>query len=298
MFLSQRATLFLSCMMVYPTPGTAFSSMPQFSRRRVSKPILAANVGTSASARSEGLALALDDGTRKSHSMAENTAFVAGFFRGMSSKNSFAKLTASLYFIYEAMEAAFEDKESYKAVKQMDFASLRRKEALEADLEYYYGSSWRSTLRPSPATERYVDRINELRDSGSYLLVAHQYTRYLGDLFGGQMMAGMATRSLGLEEGKGISFYDFPDIKDTKEFIETWYTEANQLDFSDQERAALVDEANRVFSLNIGVFDELEGSAAGAVWKFTMAAFMERLMEANPVLRAALKRQAIIGVSH
>ena len=34
------------------------------------------------SARSSGLALALDDGTRKSHSMAENTAFVTGFFKG------------------------------------------------------------------------------------------------------------------------------------------------------------------------------------------------------------------------
>ena len=35
------------------------------------------------SARSTGLALALDDGTRKSHSVAENTAFVTGFFRGI-----------------------------------------------------------------------------------------------------------------------------------------------------------------------------------------------------------------------
>ena len=33
------------------------------------------------SARSTGLALQLDDGTRKSHSVAENTAFVTGFFK-------------------------------------------------------------------------------------------------------------------------------------------------------------------------------------------------------------------------
>jgi hypothetical protein len=46
-----------------------------------------------------------------------------------------------------------------------------------------------------------------------------------------------------------------------------------------------VDEANLVFTLNIGVFDELEGSAAGTVWKFAASTFMERLMEANPVIR-------------
>ena len=40
------------------------------------------------SARSTGLALALDDGTRKSHSMAENTQFVTGFFRGIATRDS------------------------------------------------------------------------------------------------------------------------------------------------------------------------------------------------------------------
>ena len=59
------------------------------------------------SARAGGLALALDDGTRKSHSMAENTAFVTGFFRGIATTKSFAQLVTSLYFVYVAMEEAF-----------------------------------------------------------------------------------------------------------------------------------------------------------------------------------------------
>jgi len=42
--------------------------------------------------RKEGLALMLDDGTRKSHSMAENTAFVSGFFKGIATKESFSNL--------------------------------------------------------------------------------------------------------------------------------------------------------------------------------------------------------------
>ena len=174
------------------------------------------------SARASGLALALDDGTRKSHSVAENTAFVAGFFRGMSSKDSFAKLTASLYFIYAAMEGAFVDEGAHPAVREMDYASLRRKVALEEDLSYYYGENWRDAVAPSPATKKYVARIEQLRSEGSYLLVAHQYTRYLGDLFGGQMMAGMATKSLALEPGRGISFYSFQNIANVKDFIENW----------------------------------------------------------------------------
>ncbi|CAE7657020.1 pbsA1, partial [Symbiodinium pilosum] len=57
--------------------------------------------------RKYGLALMLDEGTRKSHSMAENTQFVTGFFKGLGNRGSFAQLVTSLYFIYAAMEEAF-----------------------------------------------------------------------------------------------------------------------------------------------------------------------------------------------
>merc|ERR1719420_1925063 len=53
----------------------------------------AANVdATVADPRKTGMALMLDDGTRKSHSMAENSAFVSGFFRGLCEKKNFAQL--------------------------------------------------------------------------------------------------------------------------------------------------------------------------------------------------------------
>eukprot|EP00976_Prorocentrum_cordatum_P106355 1194431-Prorocentrum_minimum.AAC.7 len=61
------------------------------------------------SARKSGLALMLDDGTRKSHSVAENTAFVTGFFKGIAERDSFSRLVAGLYFVYEAMESAFDN---------------------------------------------------------------------------------------------------------------------------------------------------------------------------------------------
>lgn len=34
----------------------------------------------------------------------------------------------------------------------------------------------------------------------------HMYTRYLGHLFGGQMIGGMARRSLSFDEGRGTAF--------------------------------------------------------------------------------------------
>jgi len=223
-----------------------------------------------------GLALMLDDGTRKSHSMAENTAFVSGFFKGLSTKSAFSDLVTSLYFVYVAMEESF-DTATDPSVKQLDYPELRRVASLERDMEYFYGTSWRNKVQPSAATQKYVARIRDIASSQPTLLIAHQYTRYLGDLFGGQMMGGMASKSLGLESGSGTSFYQFDDIEDNTEFITQWYRKLNELDLSDEQKNAIVDEANLVFDLNIGILEELDGSPLQAVFMLAINSLKEKL---------------------
>mmetsp|Transcript_6725 Transcript_6725/g.16412 ORF Transcript_6725/g.16412 Transcript_6725/m.16412 type:complete len:314 (-) Transcript_6725:247-1188(-) len=239
--------------------------------------------------RLSGLALALDDGTRKSHSMAENTAFVQGFFKGISSADSYKNLLTSLYYVYYAMEVEVMDAvskvDSTEAqwILALDAAPLRRLQGLEKDMEYFYGQNWKQEMAPpSKGTQVYTGRIGELiatidendddteRKSLLYLFVAHQYTRYLGDLFGGQMMGNMASRSMDLpEDGSGVAFYTFDNVPSTKDFITEWYTTLNDLGISTNQQQKIVDEANLVFSLNIGIFEELEGSPWSALW--TMA---------------------------
>jgi len=229
-----------------------------------------------ASARGGGLALALDDGTRKSHSVAENTAFVTGFFRGIATKQSFGQLVTTLYFVYEAMENSF-DESTDPCVQALDYQVLRRLPALEEDMAYYHGPQWRESVAPSTATRKYAARIREVATNAPHLLVAHMYTRYLGDLFGGQMMGGMARRSLGLEAAKGTAFYEFDDVPETKPFIEEWYTKLNMLELTDAQKQAIVDEGNLVFALNIEVFEELEGNPVQALWTLATASLRSAL---------------------
>jgi len=160
-------------------------------------------------------------------------------------------------------------------VKALDYPELRRMPALDLDMEFFYGPSWRETVRPTAATRLYVARIREIARSQPLLLVGHQYTRYLGDLFGGQMMGGMARRSLALPDGLGTSFYTFDQIPEAKVFIEGWYSKLNDLPLSPSEKQMIVDEANRVFSLNIALFDELDGSPLRALWALAVRALAE-----------------------
>lgn len=225
--------------------------------------------------RLSGLALMLDDGTRRSHSMAENTQFVSGFFKGLADRDSYRSLITSLYFVYEAMEEAM-DKSSEDGVRTLDYPALRRLDSLKKDMDFFYGEKWQDDVVPSPAAKAYVARIVDIAQTKPYLMIAHQYTRYLGDLFGGQMMGGMAIRSLSLENGDGTAFYTFDDIPSTKDFITEWYTRLNELDLTQQQKEEIVDEANLVFALNIDVLQELTGSPLKAMLTLAVNSLKEK----------------------
>lgn len=79
-------------------------------------------------------------------------------------------------------------------------------------------------------------------------------------------MGSMATRSLDLKGGNGVAFYHFDAISNTKDYITEWYSRLYNLDLTEKQKQEIVDEANVVFALNIGIFEELEGSSLQA-WR-------------------------------
>ena len=93
------------------------------------------------------LALDLKEGTKVSHSAAENTKFVSSFLKGVVSKDNYKQLIANFYFVYKAME-----EEIYKLSDEyttpLHDKLLDRTDKLEQDLRYYYGVMWRDKIEP------------------------------------------------------------------------------------------------------------------------------------------------------
>jgi heme oxygenase len=214
---------------------------------------------------SSNLAQKLREGTKKSHTMAENTGFVACFLKGTVEKNSYRKLVSNLYFVYSAMEEEMARHQDHPIVSQIYFPELNRKEALERDLVYYYGPNWRNEIAPSTAAQAYVDRIREISNTAPELLVAHSYTRYLGDLSGGQILKGIAERGMNLTDGSGTNFYEFKTISDEKAFKQSYRQALDTLPVDDATADRIVDEANAAFGMNMTMFKELEGSLIKAI---------------------------------
>jgi heme oxygenase len=210
------------------------------------------------------LATKLREGTKKAHTMAENVGFVKCFLKGVVEKTSYRKLVANLYFVYSAIEEEMERLQNHPIVSKFYFPQLNRKESLEQDLYFYYGPNWREEVAPSAAAQAYVQRIHEIAASEPELLAAHSYTRYLGDLSGGQILKGIAQRAMNLE-GDGTAFYEFADISDEKAFKNTYRQAMNELPVDEATADRIVDEANAAFGMNMKLFNELEGNLIKAI---------------------------------
>ncbi len=205
-------------------------------------------------------ALQLKTETKKSHTAAENTKFVGSFLRGVVSKESYKQLVANFYFIYRAMEEEVDKLKGDPIVSKIAYDELNRVNNLERDLRYFYGPNWRAIITPSDACQQYVNRIREVADEDPELLVGHHYTRYLGDLSGGQILRGIAEKALNLSEGEGLYFYDFEKIEDKKEFKTKYRASLNELPINQSQANAIINEANYAFRLNMYMFDELQGN--------------------------------------
>ncbi|KAL2101965.1 hypothetical protein ACEWY4_003726 [Coilia grayii] len=199
-------------------------------------------------------------GTKEVHDKAENNVFVRDFLRGRIRKELFKLGAVALYFTYAAMEEEIEKNKDHPHLAPIYFPTeLHRHEALARDLEYFYGPDWKSVVSCSPATQHYVERIHEVGQSDPVLLVAHAYTRYMGDLSGGQVLKKVAQRALKLPAtGEGLEFYHFEGIHSPKAFKQLYRSRMNELDLDAAAKEKLVQEAVHAFHFNIEVFEELE----------------------------------------
>lgn len=206
------------------------------------------------------LATQLREGTSKSHSMAENVSFVKSFLGGVIDKDSYKKMVANLYFVYVAIEDAMELNSTHQCIQPIFYTELNRRESLEKDLEFYYGKDWKNKVSPSPATQAYVDRIHNVSLNKPELLVAHAYTRYLGDLSGGQILKKIAQRAMNLKGNQGLAFYDFEQIEDEQNFKQNYKKALDNLPIPEEDTSKIIAEANVSFNLNMKMFQELETS--------------------------------------
>jgi heme oxygenase len=202
--------------------------------------------------------------TMGDHGRAQSSGFMADLMDGRLSQVSYAELVAQLFFVYSALEAAAETMREDVVAGAFVSDDLRRGPALAADLQCLIGEGWEQQIAPSPATAGYCDRIDEVCSSWPGGFVAHHYTRYLGDLSGGQVIGAVVRRAYQLPRDAGAAFYEFPEIADRNAFKDRYRARLDDAPWDAAEQERIVDEIMVAYAHNVALLAALDGLEGGS----------------------------------
>ncbi|MFI9403020.1 heme oxygenase (biliverdin-producing) [Nocardia sp. NPDC052316] len=196
--------------------------------------------------------------TEQQHAEAENSRFMSDMLGGALGVDSYHRYTGQLWFIYRALESRWDTLREDPIAGPFIRPELARTAELERDLAHLIGPDWRAGLEPLPATAAYAARIDECARDWPAGYIAHHYTRYLGDLSGGQVIRGTAEKLWNLpHRGDGVRFYVFDGVGNPAAFKREYRSLLDQLPLDDLERRRVLDEGQRAFALNTALFQEL-----------------------------------------
>lgn len=198
---------------------------------------------------STDLSETLKRATHEVHVAVERSGMMWSLVHGDISRERYCVLLRNLWEIYVFLEVKLYS-EVNDGLASLIEPALIRHAAIDADLVELHGPKWQSELPIVSSTRQYLDRLDTIAGDAPHRLLAHAYVRYMGDLNGGQIVKRSLTRRLGLDDGVGMTFYDFGTLEEVKHLVASFRGVLNRLVESPENQADVVDEALRAFELH------------------------------------------------
>ncbi|AUN15997.1 heme oxygenase [[Clostridium] sordellii] len=198
----------------------------------------------------------IQQSTKKLHDMAENTGFIKRLVDGNATVESYGEYIYNLYFVYKAIEENLEKHKNDIVLKEFITPEVFRAESLLKDSKFLLGYELDS-VEICDSTRVFVDRLEEISQINPKLLVAHAYTRYLADLFGGRTIFKIIKDNYDIHND-GLNYYMFDEIPDLKAFVMDYHKKLDLIDLNDDEKVKFLNEISLSYVFNISISNELE----------------------------------------
>lgn len=199
--------------------------------------------------------------TRQLHLEAEKTGILAEILHGTAGRAGYTLLLRNLHPAYQAIEAGIAQHRDDPALAPLAEYPLARTPAIESDLVALAGDDWTERLPLLPAAAAYADRIAEVTAADGSLLIAHAYTRYLGDLNGGQIVRRLLEKTMQLGPSE-LMHYDFSAIGDPATLKLAYRDALERAGAAATDPAAIVEEGAVAFTCNIALSMEVQRHVA------------------------------------
>jgi len=188
--------------------------------------------------------------TRALHGRAERTGVVREMLAGTVTRYRYALYLRNLLPAYVELERALDRHRDSAAIRPIAYPQLRRADPLRADLRCLCGEQWMRLLPQLDAGRLYAERVRDASHGEGHGLIAHAYTRYLGDLNGGAVLSRVLARTLGLEAA-ALAFYQYPTVADRVAFLAVVRQAFDQAGAVVREPASVLQEVEAAFACNI-----------------------------------------------
>ncbi|RGX05638.1 heme oxygenase (biliverdin-producing) [Paraclostridium sordellii] len=198
----------------------------------------------------------IQQSTKKLHDMAENTGFIKRLVDGNATVESYGEYIYNLYFVYKSIEENLEKHKNDIVLKEFITPEVFRAESLLKDSKFLLGYELDS-VEICDSTRVFVDRLEEISQINPKLLVAHAYTRYLADLFGGRTIFKIIKDNYDIHND-GLNYYMFDEIPDLKAFVMDYHRKLDLIDLNDDEKVKFLNEISLSYVFNISISNELE----------------------------------------
>ena len=184
------------------------------------------------------------------HRRAERRPFVRALGQRTLPIGVYGRYVASLSLVYEAMEAAWSTPELSRRLHGFEWSVLRRADRYRHDA-LILGVDPQCGVCAS--ARQYAEHLRYLVRQRSVSLLGHAYSRYLGDMAGGQWIAKQAAM-MGVPP-TALSAHEFDGQNAT--LIASFRTALDELRLEDRERRLIVAESENSFEQTITIFDDL-----------------------------------------
>lgn len=199
----------------------------------------------------------LRERTLPDHADAEGATLMAELMAGTLDRARIGDMLAQHLVLYRVLEGVGERLAGDPVVADFLSPALLRVPTLERDVAGLLGAEAAAAPAVLPSTAAYVARIEAtLGWPGGF--VAHHYTRYLGDLSGGQHIGRVVARAY---PDLSIGFYAFDDIASPKAFKDAYRARLDAAPWGAEERERIVAEVRVAYALSSAVFADLSTPA-------------------------------------
>jgi heme oxygenase len=200
--------------------------------------------------------------THEQHAEAERSGIVAAILAGKVSVAGYALYLRNLLPAYQCLEQMLVGSPTLGPLADLAAPALCRAPSIRADLDAMIGPQWHRDVPLLPVAKRYASRIGQAGSGDGQLLIAHVYTRYLGDLSGGPILRRRLERCFG--PGFPLRFTEFHAIGDKSAFVAAFRTALDAAGSQLSDEPAMLREVQAAFRLNIDLSLEVDAAVPPA----------------------------------